>query len=116
MFITVRYEEYHNDNNFTHYKKDFSNLDHLKIWMKDQMNTTDLQKWITFSYQYPYIRLQPDGPGWSRKIHLIEDNDGIIFSDGDHTGGQSHVADCVKKWMDEFKKELENPTYNFVNK
>ena len=43
--ITVKYEEYHNDNNFHHYKKDFANLDHLRIWMKNQMNVGDLKKW-----------------------------------------------------------------------
>ena len=114
--ITVKYEEYHNDNNLFHYKKDFANLDHFEIWMKDQMHVGEIDKWIRFNPDLGYLTMQPDGPGWSYHIHQIEDNDGIIFSDGYYTARQTHVADCVKKWMNDLKIKLKTPTYNFVNK
>ena len=49
-------------------------------------------------------------------IHQIEDEDGILFSDGEYTNGLSHCADCIKKWMEELKKDIKSPKFNFVNK
>ena len=114
--ITVKYEYYYNDNNFDHRKKDFANLDHFEIWIKNQMHVSKLDKWIRFCPDLGYMTMQPDGPGWSYHIHQIEDEDGIIFSDGQYTSGQKHVANCVRKWMEELEVKLKTPMYNFVNK
>jgi hypothetical protein len=114
--ITVKYEEYHNDNHFFHHKKDFTSLEYFETWMKNQMYVSELDKWIRFSPDLGYMTMQPNGPGWSYDIHQIEDEDGIIFSDGRYTSGQKHVANCVKKWMSELKEKLKKPTYNFINK
>lgn len=114
--LQVRIEKYHNDNNFNHTVYNCESLNALKEWVLKQMNVSTLKDWISFSSNPVYFRIQPDGPGWSYKIHLIEDQDGIIFSDGQHTAGQRHIADCVKRWLDEFKQELECPKFNFVNK
>ena len=114
--LKVRIEEYHNDYNFKHTVYNCSSLNALKKWVLEQMNVTHPKDWISFNTNPVYFRMQPDGPGWSYKIHLIEDEDGIIFSDGEHTAGQRHIADCVKQWLDNFKLELEAPKFNFVNK
>jgi hypothetical protein len=114
--ITVKYEEYHNDNCLFHRKKDFTSLDDFETWIKDQMRVDDLCEWIRFNPNVGYMEIQPDGPGWLYSIHQIEDEDGIIFSDGKYTARQKHVADCVRKWMEEFKKHIKSPKFNFVNK
>lgn len=114
--LKVRIEEYHNDNNFSHHLQTFTSLDALKQWVLGTMNVSKPKDWISFSSNPVFFRIQPDGPGWSYKIHLIEDQDGIIFSDGQHTAGQRHIANCVKQWLDDFKQELEAPKFNFVNK
>ncbi len=114
--LKVRIEEYHNDNNFKHQVQTFTSFDALKQWVLGVMHVSCLKDWISFSYNPIFFRMQPDGPGWSYKIHLIEDQDGIIFSDGQHTSGQRHIADYVKRWLDDFKQELEAPKFNFVNK
>ena len=114
--LKVRIEEYHNDNNFHHHVQTFASLDALKQWVLGRMHVSNPKDWISFSSNPVFFRMQPDGPGWSYKIHLIEDSDGIIFSDGQHTAGQRYIADCVKRWLDDFKQELETPKFNFVNK
>ena len=114
--LKVRIEKYHNDYNFDHMMHNFHSFVELKEWILRQMNVSNLKEWIRFSSDPIYFRMQPDGPGWSYKIHQIEDEDGIIFSDGQHTDGQRHIADCVKQWLNEFKQELEAPKFNFVNK
>ena len=114
--LTVKLEEYHDDNNFRYFSEHFNSFKELQNWIIHQMHVTDPKDWISFSTDPIYFRMQPDGPGWSRKIHLIEDEDGIIFSDGQNTAGQRHIADCVKQWLYEFKQELEAPKFNFVNK
>lgn len=114
--LKVRIEEYHNDNNFKHHLQTFTSFNALQRWVLGTMNVSSPKDWISFSSNPIFFRMQPDGPGWSYKIHLIEDQDGIIFSDGQHTAGQRHIADCVKRWLDDFKHELETPKFNFVNK
>ena len=114
--ITVKYEHYYNDNNFSHRVENFEDLTHLEKWIYDKMHVGELSKWIRFNYDPAYITLQPEGPGLNVHIHQIEDEDGILFSDGEYTNLQSHVADCVKQWMCEFKERLKAPKYNFVNK
>ena len=114
--LNVRIEEYHDDNHFNHHIQTFASFDALKQWILGRMNVSNPKDWISFSSNPVFFRMQPDGPGWSYKIHLIEDHDGIIFSDGQHTAGQRHIADCVKQWLDDFKQELETPKFNFVNK
>lgn len=114
--LKVRIEEYHDDHHFNHQIYNCESLNALKEWILKQMNVSNLKDWISFSANPVYFRIQPDGPGWSYKIHLIEDDDGIIFSDGQHTAGQRHIADCVVQWLDDFKRELETPKFNFVNK
>ena len=114
--LIVKIEEYHNDYNFHHHLRSFMSLDALKQWILDSMHVSNLKDWISFGSNPVFFRMQPDGPGWSYKIHLIEDKDGIIFSDGQYTAGQRHIADCMKQWLDDFKQELEAPKFNFVNK
>lgn len=114
--LKVKIEEYHNDNNFHYFTRDFNSLKELQAWVMSQMHVTVLKDWIWLDSKVAYFKIQPDGPGWSYKIHQIEDEDGIIFSDGQHTAGQRHIADCVKQWLDDLKQELEAPKFNFVNK
>lgn len=49
-------------------------------------------------------------------IHQIEDEDGILFSDGEYTNNLDHCADCIKKWIEELKNDIKSPKFNFVNK
>lgn len=114
--LKVKIEEYHNDYNFRHFTQNFNSLKELQAWIMSQMHVTEPKDWISFSTDVIYLRIQPDGPGWSRKIHLIEDEDGIIFSDGQFTAGQRHAARCVVEWLKEFRCELDCPVFNFVNK
>lgn len=114
--LNVKYEIYYNDYNFSHRIEEFENLEHIEKWIYNKMHVSDLNKWIRFNHQPAYITIQPEGAGMSIHIHQIEDEDGILFSDGEHTNLQSHVADCVKKWMEAFKERLKAPKFNFVNK
>lgn len=114
--LKVKIEEYHNDSNCHYFTQTFASLKQLQDWVMAQMRVTCVKEWIKFNTERIYFEMRPDGPGWSYKIRLIEDEDGIIFSDGQCTDGQKHIADCVKQWLNEFKQELECPKYNFVNK
>ena len=114
--LKVKFEEYHNDYNFHYFTERFNSLKELQTWVMSKMHVSCPKEWIRFSSNPIFFRMQPDGPGWSYKIHLIEDDDGIIFSDGEHTAGQRHIARCVVEWFDEFRCELDCPVFNFINK
>lgn len=47
-------------------------------------------------------------------IHKIENRDGIIFSDGEYTGGQKYWNDEAKDICHMLLENKECPVYNFV--
>ena len=114
--ITVKYEYYYNDNNFSHRVEKFEDLNHLEKWIYNKMHVSDYEKWIRLNHNPSYITIQPDGPGMNLHIHQIENEDGILFSDGEYTNQQTHCANYVKIWIGEFKERLKTPKFNFVNK
>lgn len=114
--ITIKYELYYSDYNFSHRVENIKDFETLKRWILERMHVKNLIKWINFNYDPIYISFQPEGPGMTIHIHQIEDEDGILYSDGEYTNNQSHIADCVKNWMISFKQELNAQTFNFINK
>ena len=114
--IKVRIETYHSDHNFNYTDRKFQDLNALGDWINDQMRVSSKKEWIRgrVDEQVQYISIYPEGPGWSYKIHLIENEKGIIFSDGHLTENQCHAATCVRKWWSDFKVKINKPSYNFV--
>ena len=80
------------------------------------MHVSGYEKWMILNSNPVYISIQPEGPGMVLHIHQIEDEDGILFSDGEYTNDLDHCADCITKWIEELKKDIKSPKFNFVNK
>lgn len=114
--ITIKYELYYNDYNFSHRTEELKDLNSVKEWIYKKMRVKEYEKWIRLNYDPAYITIQPEGPGMNLHIHQIEDKDGILFSDGEYTNGLSHCADCIRKWIEELKKDIKSPKFNFINK
>ena len=114
--ITIKYEVYYNDCNFFHRVEKLKDLNDFKEWIYKKMHVKEYEKWIRLNSDLVYITIQPEGPGMEINIHQIEDEDGILFSDGQYTNGLDHCADCMKKWMEELKKDIKSPKFNFINK
>ena len=114
--LTIKYEIYYNDYNFPHRIEKLKDLNEVKKWIYGQMHVSEYEKWIRLNYNPVYISIQPEGPGMVLYIHQIEDEDGILFSDGEYTNNLDHCADCIKKWIEELKNDIKSPKFNFVNK
>lgn len=120
--IKIYYDEYLND--FCHKKgqtKTFSDLGELKNWIFGKMKQP---------YDTPYAMYFPDPRKKDQEpssidfqeyrgsmqvwIHQIQNENGIIFSDGTLTSGQKHWNDEIKNWLIECNEFKKKPTFNFV--
>lgn len=119
--ITINYEIYKNDFMRTQgLRKQFENLDSLENWIFGQMQqnytNNSIAMWFPRQERIGRISFTPCFRGEHYWIHSIEDNDGILFSDGTTTSGQEFMADCIQKWCTACTERRDKPTFNFVNK
>ena len=116
---TITYEEYHND--YTRNErltKTFQTIDGLAHWIK---TTTDSLKsvWPSRCYETgkseDATRIEFKQPGfyYTVWIHQIENERGIIFSDGAYTGSQRHYGEAAKPVMEAIA-QIRKTEYNFV--
>lgn len=95
-----------------HTKKSFGSLNDLKEWCLE----------LLFYNRAKINRLLCNGD-WNRiefmdydylyYIHMIKQDEKIIFSDGYHTKTLNHCNDDVKQFMEELEYEYEHPKFNF---
>lgn len=124
--IVVKYEEYLNDYRRSNHEKRFSSLTELEDWIFSQMQQdyTD-GRGMSFPTVEKCKQLGDTGPGeisftprWGGPefwIHQIENDSGIIFSDGGMTAGQKHWSQAVQDWLAHCDERQRQPKFNFVN-
>lgn len=122
--ITIKYEIYHNDyNRQTNLTKTFSTLDDFGEWLIDHatpyVKEDDVlrsKSYLTVDYTNYYKQFKEVGCLVSRNygededywVYLVENDEGIIYSDGTYTHGKNHVS----KAMLNFLRDLENQYIN----
>lgn len=123
--LTVKYERYWNDFTRKNGVQRFRDLTALEDWIFRKMEQ-NYTKDFTMSFPTPEIakRIREDGPwriefkpkwdGETFWIRQIESDQGIIFSDGTFTAGQSHWNEEVKSWLTHCEERRKSPTFNFV--
>lgn len=121
--IKIKYEEVSpvNDDYNKHLEKSFIALETLENWIFDQMSQNYADNPHIMSFTNPK---SPNGPscisftpaygGENYRIHQIETDMGIIFSDGTHTAGQKHWSKDVQNWLMHCEERRKNPTFTFV--
>lgn len=124
--IKVKYERYWNDTIRKNEEKTFPDLGALADWIFGQIQQ-DYADPHAMSFPTPekFDGTGTDGPGriqfrpaYGRElfwIHLIRNDDGIIFSDGTHTSGQKHWNAQVKEWLAACDRRRRNPEFDFVD-
>lgn len=115
--IKVTYENYYNDfmrrqNLVIH----FQSLEAFKNWVES--NTVgDTNKprvlWWPHYKESNCFRYNIQN-GWTRFIRMIENEEGIIFTDGFYTSGKCHSSDAFYKWCQERIQNQKKAQYNFV--
>lgn len=125
--VKIKYERYWNDFIRKSEEKTFYGLDELANWIFDQMQQ-DYTKDFVMSFPTPEklrriretdgpyrIEFKPTRGGESIWIYLIQDSNGIIFSDGRFTSGKKHWSRAVQEWCIACDKRQHAPTFNFVD-
>lgn len=124
--IKIKYERYWNDFIRKNEEKTFADLDALADWIFGQMQQDYTKDSFVMSFPTPekVKRIKADGPyriefkpRWGEEsfwIYLIENSNGIIFSDGKFTSGQKHWSLEVQTWLTACEKRRAYPTFNFV--
>lgn len=120
--IRIYYEEYYNDYKKEYYEKEFRNLTDLEDWIFWQMKRPYDHKDKTNRYAmfFPHltepsrIEFTPTWGGPSYWIDMIENDFGIMFSDGKYTNGYTHWNDEVKEWLAHCDKRRDTPEFKFV--
>lgn len=116
--IKITYTRYLNDFNRSENTKIFSSLLELENWIFGQMRIKYQRDYYAMYFpQDPtsYISFCPEYGGWAHWIHMIENENGIIFSDGKCTSGQQHVSIEIRQWLKHCNQRQNQPTYNFVD-
>lgn len=124
--LKVKYEQYWNDHHRKTEEKSFSSLSELEEWMFGQMQR-DYTKPHAMSFPVPEAveRIHADGP-WAAEfqpacgsetfwVRYIEDETGIIFSDGTFTAGQKHWSGQAKSWLEHCESRRKAPKFNFAD-
>lgn len=118
--ITVRYEEYHNDYHRKDHTMRLANLKDLEDWMFDQMKQDYSSKEKGWLYMYfpvdepSRIQFSPQYGGSNFWIHQIENENGIIFTDGGHTASRKHWSQEVQEWLKHCKERQYAPKFVFA--
>lgn len=101
----------------------FAGLDDLEDWIFGQMRCGYSDK---HAMSFPdgdafrgivFLPYGPDGNGFLYsciRIHRIDNEDGIIFSDGYTTNGQEHCSKEVQEWLEGCRKRQMEPKFHFV--
>lgn len=124
--ITVSYEKYWCDYHRNHETQSFGSLAELEEWIFGQMKRDYSKDRYAMSIPTPAAaeRIHSDGP-WSIEfrpdhtgpdfwIHEIRTGEGIIFTDGKLTSGQTHWSKEVKEWLTRMEERRISPKFNFV--
>ncbi len=125
--IKVGYEKYWCDFHRQSEEMNFSTLEELENWIFSQMEvkySDDGSHLMSFPTPVKVERIRENGP-WTIEftptttgptiwIHQIEDENGIIFSDGKLTCGLRHWSKAVQEWLIHCDKRQHNPQFNFV--
>lgn len=110
--IKITYEEYWNDFTRREHTKYLRSLQDLEGWIFGSM----LGKFhMYFPIKADRIEWCPTGRYPDLWIHQVEDDDGILMSDGKYTDGEKFMADCIKTWCLHCR-ERQNERPKFVNK
>lgn len=119
--IKIFYEEYTNDYTKRFKDRTFYNLKEFENWFfslcKDDYKHLSIPE--------PGKHWTKDGPGsmecnciWTEnkiyKVHIIEKDGGIIFSDGRLTNGQRHWNEEAQQLCRDMLERKKNPKFNFV--
>lgn len=95
----------------------FQSLEEFKEWLKSNIvgniNTSDYL-WWPHRKNDCFISYSIRGKG-NCYINLIENEKGIIFSDGKYTSNKTHMSNQFFEWCQEQIKEQEMTQYNFVD-
>lgn len=120
--IEIKIERYVTGSARTYLKKQFRDLDELERWIFDQMwerysnamyFPTPTDKWNENCFPKA-IEFCPIGGETVFYIHLIQNENGILFSDGICTFGKRHCSKNVQEWLIRCKDLAENPVFNFI--
>lgn len=117
IMISIRYEEYYNDFKRKNYEKRFKDLEELEEWIFGQMRQ-DYSKELYIMYfprkEASSIDFIPFCGGPSIFIHQIENEEGILLSDGEFTSGQKHMSHKIKEWCEHCEERRKAPKFKFV--
>lgn len=120
--ITVKYEEYWNDYRRKDHLKVFGSLTSLENWIFDQMQQKYQNNNLALYFpkkgnpNFPgRIDISPVYGGPCLWIHLIENERGIIFSDGKLTCGAKHASKQVVEWLEHCTARRDNPNFCFAD-
>lgn len=125
--IRIYYEEYYNDYHRNDHEKSFYSIEELEEWIFGQMRQdyTDKKRWaMSFPTPKRVKSINESGP-WSIEfkpgyesptfwIHMIKNDQGIIFSDGNMTAKKKHWSKEIQDWLEHCENRRRNPQFNFV--
>lgn len=127
--IRVYYEEYHCDYYRKDHEQDFFDLDDLKKWIFNQMQQDYSDKMrgpyvLSFPTPEKAEKIGAEGP-WEIEfipkaggprywIHLIKQNERIMFTDGKITAGQRHWSKEVQEWLSQCHAQQFSPQFDFI--
>ena len=122
--LKVKYERYWNDSYRRNEVLSCSDLDRLADWMFDKIQQ-DYSKAMFFPTPEKVAQIGEKGPWkielrprWGEEqiwIHQIENECGIIFSDGKFTSRQKHWSKAVQEWLVQCEERRLRPKFNFVD-
>ena len=119
--LRIYYEKcncgYHGDEE----EKSFSSLVELENWIFYQMRQdySDVDSgWYAMFFpnkEIDTICFTPVRCGSVFRIHRIDNEHGIVFSDGRFTGGKKHWSSEIRQWLKQCHERQYNPHFNFVD-
>ena len=122
--LKVKYERYWNDSYRRNEVLSCPDLDQLADWMFDKIQQ-DYSKAMFFPTPEKVAQIGEKGPWkielrprWGEEqiwIHQIENECGIIFSDGKFTSRQKHWSKAVQEWLVQCEERRLRPKFNFVD-
>lgn len=125
--ITVKGEHYYNDYTREYFEKDFYDFDSFFEWAKQVSNNFNSR----YGNYFPHVirNARDDGStevgrisfvddankGWDYFIYEIDNENGIVFSNGVKTGGKKFVARKVEELFIKYSEQIKNiKVPNFV--
>ena len=120
--INIKYQIFCTDHG-KHLEKNFQDLTELENWIFNQMRRSYSNMYFPIGNRkcpdqllrmdcIVFLPVEYEG---QYLIHEIENERGIIFSDGLYTNEQKHVSSEIKPWLMHCEERRQNPTFNFVD-